>query len=440
MYLNQKTKIVKNFYNPTSSLPSTPASGDSYISSATANSWTVNRIYTYDGSSWIEEIPKLGNLINLSDTNDFYRFDSSSWSIPGNYLGSNNTWTGTNLFNNTVTVQTLNGFVKAASGVLSASSSIDISSDTNLAVSSPITLTGDTVGFAFNTSNTWTGTNFFNNTVTIQSLSGVVKASSGVLSASSIDISSDTNLAVSSPITLTGDTVGFAFNTSNTWTGTNFFNNTVTIQSLGGILKAASGVVSGSAVLDDLNDVTISSAATNQIVKYNGSAWVNSTTTRTLAVFKPRDGEPPTSNYATLNTRNLHPILEFDDTTAESIIFTGVIPKDYNDTDIKVVIMWSATSATSGTVRWSAEMEAMPSGASFDADSDAFLTAITGGTAAASPSGSLAYTTLTITSGSRTSITNNTAFRLRIKRDAAGVSGTDDMTGDAELIAVHLYE
>lgn len=378
MYLNQKTKIVKNFYNPTSSLPSTPASGDSYISSATANSWTVNRIYTYDGSSWIEEIPKLGNLINLSDTNDFYRFDSSSWSIPGNYLGSNNTWTGTNLFNNTVTVQTLNGFVKAASGVLSASSSIDISSDTNL--------------------------------------------------------------AVSSPITLTGDTVGFAFNTSNTWTGTNFFNNTVTIQSLGGILKAASGVVSGSAVLDDLNDVTISSAATNQIVKYNGSAWVNSTTTRTLAVFKPRDGEPPTSNYATLNTRNLHPILEFDDTTAESIIFTGVIPKDYNDTDIKVVIMWSATSATSGTVRWSAEMEAMPSGASFDADSDAFLTAITGGTAAASPSGSLAYTTLTITSGSRTSITNNTAFRLRIKRDAAGVSGTDDMTGDAELIAVHLYE
>lgn len=66
---------------------------------------------------------------------------------------------------------------------------IDISDETNLAVSSPLTLTDDTIGLG------------------------------------TIDISANTNLAVSSPITLTGDTLGFDFSTNNTWTGTNNFTN-----------------------------------------------------------------------------------------------------------------------------------------------------------------------------------------------------------------------
>ena len=45
----------------------------------------------------------------------------------------------------------------------------------------------------------------------------------------SIDISSQSNLAVSGPITLTDDTVGFDFSTGNTWTGTNDFNDDVTV-------------------------------------------------------------------------------------------------------------------------------------------------------------------------------------------------------------------
>lgn len=77
-------------------------------------------------------------------------------------------------------------------------------------------------------------------TTTIQSLTGIIKGSTGVLSAASssdlltaigtIDISSNTNLAVSSPITLTGDTVGFDFSTNNTWTGTQRFNGNVGIN------------------------------------------------------------------------------------------------------------------------------------------------------------------------------------------------------------------
>lgn len=77
-------------------------------------------------------------------------------------------------------------------------------------------------------------------TTTIQSLTGVLKGTSGVVSTASssdlltaigtIDISSNTNLAVTSPITLTGDTVGFDFSTNNTWGGTQLWGNETWIK------------------------------------------------------------------------------------------------------------------------------------------------------------------------------------------------------------------
>jgi hypothetical protein len=62
-----------------------------------------------------------------------------------------------------------NGFVKTSGGdgTLSVSTSIDISADTNLAVSGPITLTGDTLNFDFTLNNTWAGTNRFDDTIAI---------------------------------------------------------------------------------------------------------------------------------------------------------------------------------------------------------------------------------------------------------------------------------
>lgn len=70
---------------------------------------------------------------------------------------------------------------------------------------------------------------------TLASLTGILKATSGLVATASssdlltaigtIDISSNTNLAVSSPITLTGDTVGFDQTANFTWTGTHDFQN-----------------------------------------------------------------------------------------------------------------------------------------------------------------------------------------------------------------------
>lgn len=78
---------------------------------------------------------------------------------------------------------------------------------------------------------------------TIQTHTGILKGTAGVVSTASgsdlltaigtIDISNDTNLAVSSPITLTGDTVGFDATANFTWTGTHDFQNNVTWNTSG---------------------------------------------------------------------------------------------------------------------------------------------------------------------------------------------------------------
>jgi len=49
----------------------------------------------------------------------------------------------------------------------------------------------------------------------------------------------------------------------------------------------------------------------------------------TLCTFLPTDNEPPSSNYATLDTRNAHPVLDFDDTIQEAAQFTGILPRNY---------------------------------------------------------------------------------------------------------------
>jgi hypothetical protein len=49
----------------------------------------------------------------------------------------------------------------------------------------------------------------------------------------------------------------------------------------------------------------------------------------TLAIFDPLGYEPTATNYATIGSRNQHPTLDFDTTTQETAIWTGVMPANY---------------------------------------------------------------------------------------------------------------
>lgn len=163
-------------------------------------------------------------------------------------------------------------------------------------------------------------------------------------------------------------------------------------------------------------------------------------TTDTLVTFFPADNEPPSSNYATLDTRNGHPCLDFDAGTDESAIFTGILPSNYAGGGLDVILIWAASSATSGSCRWSTAIERLEDEGT-DMDADSFATANTAGATAPATSGALQYTTIAHTSGAQMdSLAANEAFRLKVMRDADGTSGTDDMTGDAELVAVHIKE
>lgn len=157
----------------------------------------------------------------------------------------------------------------------------------------------------------------------------------------------------------------------------------------------------------------------------------------TLCCFFPQDNEPPSSNFATLDTRNGHLVLDFDTTTQETAIFKGVLPRHYGGGGITVYLHWAATSATTGTIGWDVAFERIGDG-SQDIDSDGFATAQTV-TAATVPatSGRVDITNVAVTDGANIdSIAVGEAFRLRVRRDVAN----DTASGDAELLAVELKE
>lgn len=154
-----------------------------------------------------------------------------------------------------------------------------------------------------------------------------------------------------------------------------------------------------------------------------------------LLVLGPLGSEPPASSYATLDLRNAHPVLDFDDTADESAVFTAVMPRGYAGGSVVVKLVWSATSAVTGSCRWQTSFERITG---LDIDADSFATAKSAAGTANGTSGIPTETEITHASSEIDSVVAGDAFRLKVNRDADGTTGTDDMTGDAELIAVEI--
>jgi hypothetical protein len=163
----------------------------------------------------------------------------------------------------------------------------------------------------------------------------------------------------------------------------------------------------------------------------------------TLLMWMALANEPPASAYATLDTRNSHPVLDFDDTTDEEAVFSGVMPNNYAGGGITITVGWSATdtTVTPHNAVWQAAFEAVPDDTQ-DMDSDSFAAFQgSGAVEEASASGELAYNTIAFTDGAQMdSVAANQFFRLKIRRDADNTSATDSLTGDAELRFVLMKE
>lgn len=80
---------VKDRYDPTGGLPPTPSDGDRYISTATANGWTINNIYQWSdsSSSWVETVANEGMGCYVEDEDVIYIYNGVTWVPIGSVSG-----------------------------------------------------------------------------------------------------------------------------------------------------------------------------------------------------------------------------------------------------------------------------------------------------------------------------------------------------------------
>lgn len=243
-------------------------------------------------------------------------------------------------------------------------------------------------------------------------------------------------LTASSTATLTNKTFD-ADGTGNSIT--NIENADIKAAAAIALNKLAATTASRALVSDSSGFVTAATTTSTEIGYVNGVTSAIQTqldakqSTKTYAVFTPSLNQPPASTYATPSTRNSIAILQFDDATSENAIFVGILPEGANvSSGLKVIIKWTAATATTGNCVWEASFMALD--ATTDIDSDSFDTATSATTAAPGTSGYTTTTTITCTTID--SLVAGVAYRLKILRN--GGSGSDTMTGDAEVHSVEL--
>lgn len=157
-----------------------------------------------------------------------------------------------------------------------------------------------------------------------------------------------------------------------------------------------------------------------------------------LNSWKASDGIPPSTNYATQDTRNGVPVLDFDASTEETISFLGTLPAHYAGGGLTLKVRTMATSATSGDFVLGAAIERRHVSGD-DLDSDSFATEQTATSTTNGTSGKKTETSITFSSGANMdSLAAGEDFRLKLARKAA--DGADTMTGDLEVESLYLLE
>ena len=155
----------------------------------------------------------------------------------------------------------------------------------------------------------------------------------------------------------------------------------------------------------------------------------------TLLIFTPLHNEPPATNYATLGMRNLHPILEFNDTTSWAAVSSAVMPRNYGGGGITVYIHYSAVAAA-GDVDWDVSFERIGD-QQLDVDGDSFAAVQSvDGTTVPGTTGLVDIVSIAFTDGAQMdSVAVGELFRIKIARDIA-----DTAVGNIELHALELKE
>jgi hypothetical protein len=158
----------------------------------------------------------------------------------------------------------------------------------------------------------------------------------------------------------------------------------------------------------------------------------------TRAVFHPYAAEFPSASFPALLHVNRRPALAFDASSDETCYWTAIAPQGLSGA-ITVVVTYIMASATTGAVRFQAQIEAITDGDTVDLDTTtSFDTANSAGEGVPSTAGYASQVSITMTTSD--SLAEGDYYRLSLNRDADGTSGTDDATGDCYVLAVELRD
>lgn len=159
----------------------------------------------------------------------------------------------------------------------------------------------------------------------------------------------------------------------------------------------------------------------------------------TLLLLHPYMNEPPSASYATADTRNQRPVLDFSDSGSEIAVFGMILPRNYAGGGITVDHHIAMSSGTTGSVILTGEFERVGTG-QLDLDDDSFAAAGSVVIDVPPNSGSVTVGTINFTNGAQMdSIAIGEYFRYRITR--RGEDETNDTgSGDLEFVSGEVRE
>jgi len=157
-----------------------------------------------------------------------------------------------------------------------------------------------------------------------------------------------------------------------------------------------------------------------------------------LVDFPPQCNEPPSSAAATPDSRNGHPVLDFDAFSDEAAVFTGVMPWHYAGGGVTVYAVVSFSSDTNATHTGQLEISFERIGdAQQDLDSDGFAAANNMTVTVPSTGGNTEVGSVTFTDGAdMDSVAAGELFRIKVHCDVSD----SDFAGDLELLRLVLRE
>lgn len=161
--------------------------------------------------------------------------------------------------------------------------------------------------------------------------------------------------------------------------------------------------------------------------------------TTTRVVCAPLSAEFPATNFPQLTLSNRRPVLAFDAATDETCYWTAIAPQGLT-APLTLVLTYAMASATTGTVGFQAQVEAITAGDAVDTDATTSFDTVNNSASTTVPgtAGNIGQISITLTNND--SIAASDYFRISLNRDADGSAITDSATGDAYVLAAELQD